>query len=41
MHPNEVKLTPHNLSELMLLAESLGKEYVQALKEQMTRQGVK
>lgn len=40
MHPNEVKLTPQNLPELMTIAESLGREYVNALKEQMNRQGV-
>lgn len=40
-HPNEIKITEQNREHLFQLAESLGKEYVWALKEQERRQNEK
>lgn len=41
MHPNEIKITEQNRVELFQSAETLGKEYVWALKEQERRQNDK
>jgi len=40
LHPNEVKLTPQNIPEWMKMATQLSGQHVEALKEQMIRQGV-
>jgi hypothetical protein len=38
MHPNEMKLTPENITKVMKMALELGKSHVDALKEQARRQ---
>lgn len=40
MHPNEVELTQENLPEWMKMATQLSEQHVEALKEQVTRQGL-
>lgn len=40
MHPQEVKLTPTSIPEWMKMATQLSGQHVEALKEQMQRQGV-
>lgn len=38
LHPNEVKMTPDNLPNLMKMATKLSGQHVEALKEQIIRQ---
>lgn len=38
MHPNEIKLTEENVTELLVLATRLSEAHVEALDEQITRQ---